>query len=396
MKRRLSLLFPLALAACTGDGDSPLSPGGTRAARASATSDYIVVLKDGADPHAVAALVGIRPARVYRHALNGFAATLNEGKLNALRHLPAVAYVEPDAPVQLFTTQLFPNWGVDRIDQRNLPLSSTFTYTHNGTGVTIYVLDTGVRKTHAQFGGRADYIPNGANGDFVGDAYGIANGAADCHGHGTKVASIAAGIGYGIAKNAQVRVGRVTNCVGGGTTSMVISAMDWIVANGAPSSVVNMSLGYGNEQSVRDAAARLFDDGHVVVAAAGNGDVAGNPQNACQQAPAGYVNALTVGATTSADHEASFSNYGTCVDLLAPGVSVAAAGIANDTSRVNFTGTSAAAPFVAGVAAQYRDASPSATPLLVHNAIKNSATTGVLTLNNPFSFTPNRLIFTNL
>jgi subtilisin family serine protease len=394
MKRSLALLLPLALAAaCSGDAGSPLlSPAGPSAARAADGNDaYIVVLKDDANPRSVAALLGIDPHRVYTAALQGFAAHLSQGQLNALRHNPAVRYVEPDAPVQLFTTQLFPVWGLDRIDQHNLPLSSTFNYTANGTGVVIYILDTGIRKTHAQFGVRADYINNGLGGNFVGDAN---PDAADCHGHGTHVAGIAAGVGYGVAKNARIRAGRVVDCTGNGTTSMVIAGMDWIYANGFRPGVVNMSLGYGDVQSVRDMAGRLYTKGFVVVAAAGNGDFAGTPQNACQQSPAGYANALTVGSTTSADHESSFSNYGTCVDLLAPGSSIKSAWIGSDTASYTNSGTSMAAPHVAGVAALYLDLFNTATPATVNSAIKTNATSGVLTMNNIFSGTPNKLLHT--
>jgi subtilisin family serine protease len=392
MKRSLSLLLPLALAACSGDADSPLAPRGPTAARAADGSGaYIVVLKDGANPRSVAALLGISPHRVYTAALQGFAARLSQGQLNALRHNPAVAYVEPDAPVQVFTTQNFPVWGLDRIDQHNLPLNSQFTYTANGTGVVIYILDSGIRKTHAQFGVRADYINNGLGGNFVGDAN---PDAADCHGHGTHVAGIAAGSGFGVAKNARIRAGRVVDCAGNGTTSMVIAGMEWIYANGYKPSVVNMSLGYGDVQSVRDMAGRLYANGFVVVAAAGNGDFAGTPQNACQQSPAGYANALTVGSTTSADHESSFSNYGPCVDLLAPGSSIRSAWMGTDTSTAIKSGTSMAAPHVSGVAALYLDLFNAATPATVNNAVKTNASSGVITLNNLFSGTPNKLLYT--
>ena len=393
MKRSLALLLPLAFAAaCADEAGSPLAPAAPSASRAATgPGDYIVVLNDDANPRSVAALLGINLKRVYTASLQGFAATLTRGQLNALEHNPAVRYVEPDAPVQLFTTQLFPVWGLDRIDQHNLPLSNTFNYTANGTGVVIYILDTGIRKTHAQFGVRADYINNGLGGNFVGDAN---PDAADCHGHGTHVAGIAAGSGFGVAKGARIRAGRVVDCTGYGTTSMVISGMDWIIANGYKPGVVNMSLGYGDEQSVRDMAGRLYARGFVVVAAAGNGDFAGTPQNACQQAPAGYVNALTVGSTTSADHESSFSNYGTGVDLLAPGSSIKSAWIGSDTASYTNSGTSMAAPHVAGVAALYLDLFNTATPSTVNSAIKTNATSGVITLNNPFSMTPNKLLYT--
>jgi subtilisin family serine protease len=392
MKRSLALLVPLALAACSGDTDSPLAPRAPVAARApQGAGDYIVMLHDDANPRSVAALLGIHPSRVFTAALQGFSATLNQGQLNALQHNPAVRYVEPDAPVQLFTTQLFPVWGLDRIDQHNLPLNSQFTYNANGTGVVIYILDTGIRKTHAQFGVRADYINNGLGGNFVGDAN---PDAADCHGHGTHVAGIAAGSGYGVAKSARIRAGRVVDCAGNGSTSMVIAGMEWIYANGYKPSVVNMSLGYGDVQSVRDMAGRLYTNGFVVVAAAGNGDFAGTPQNACQQSPAGYPNALTVGSTTSADHESSFSNYGTCVDLLAPGSSIKSAWIGSDTASNTRSGTSMAAPHVAGVAALYLDLFNTASPATVNSAVKSAATSGVITLNNPFSMTPNKLLYT--
>jgi subtilisin family serine protease len=175
---------------------------------------------------------------------------------------------------------------------------------------------------------------------------------------------------------------------------MVLSGMEWIYGNGYRPGVVSMSLGYGDEQSVRDMAGRLYTRGFVVVAAAGNGDFAGTPQNACQQSPAGYANALTVGSTTSADHESSFSNYGTCVDLLAPGSSIKSAWIGSDTASYTQSGTSMATPHVAGVAALYLDLYPTALPSTVNNAIKTNATSGVITLNNPFSGTPNKLLYT--
>jgi subtilisin family serine protease len=353
-----------------------------------------VVLKDDANPRSVAALLGINPIRVYTASLQGFAATLTPGQLIALRHNPAVEYVEPDAKARLFTTQLFPVWGLDRIDQRFLPLNSRFIYTSNGTGVRIYVLDTGVRRTHAQFAGRAAYMLGGNNGDFVGDGHGNAE---DCHGHGTHVAGIAAGSGFGVAKNALIRSGRVVDCAGNGTESMAISAMDWIIGNGIKPAVVNMSLGYGDVQAVRDMARRLHAAGYVVVAAAGNGNFAGTPQDACLQSPAGNPSSLTVGATTQTDAESSFSNYGTCVDLLAPGSAVRSAWVGSDTATNTISGTSMAAPHGAGVAALYLSANPGATATGTISAIKANATSNVITLHSlsTANGTPNRLLYTN-
>jgi subtilisin family serine protease len=395
MKRILFLLPLLALAACA-DQSAPLAPHAAPALSAGAQPDgrYIVVLKDGADPRAVAAVMGIRPRHVYTAALNGFAATLNAGQLNALRHNPAVDYIETDAPARLMTTQSPATWGIDRIDQRDRPLSGSYTYGSNGKGVIVYVLDTGVRKTHLEFKGRAYYIPNGANGDFVGDAHGSAE---DCHGHGTHVAGTIGGETYGVAKAVYIYAGRVVNCAGGGNASMAIAGMDWITRNGKPG-VVNMSLGYGDVQSVRDAAARMVGAGHFVVAAAGNGDYAGTPLDACKESPAGSSKVMAVGATTSLDQESSFSNYGTCVDVLAPGSSVTSAWRTSDTATDVRSGTSMAAPHVAGVAAQYLNLSPGASPSAVFSYITSSATPGRIRLHShSIHFgTPNLLLYTRL
>ena len=399
MKRSLAVLPLLVIAAaCAQDQSGPVSPDLAAPAEAkaapSAGGKYIVVLKRGAKPRDLAASVSASPKRVFTTALNGFAATLTEGQVAALRRNPSVAYVEPDAEAQLFLTQTSAPWGIDRIDQLDLPLSTTFTYVSTGAGVTAYILDTGIRRTHLQFAGRADYIPNGANGDFVGDGRGSAE---DCHGHGTHVAGSIGSTTHGVAKGVTLRGGRVVNCSGSGQASMVITAMDWIAANGSKPGVVNMSLGYGNVQAVRDAAERLVAAGFVVATAAGNGNIFGIPTSACTQAPAGAPNVLTVGSTTSSDAESSFSNYGTCVDILAPGSSILSTWYTNDTATNTISGTSMASPHVAGVAALYLGSNPAATPATVMTAIKNAGTLNTITLHSRSrsNGTPNRFLFTN-
>jgi subtilisin family serine protease len=400
MKRTLALAAALALAACADASQSPTAV----ADDAPRAGKYIVVYKDasfsGPRLSVASAIAEVAEAEqasprfVYAGVVKGFAAELSGEQVARLRADPRVAYVEEDAPARLFTTQFFPTWGIDRIDQADLPLSSSFTYTATGAGVRAYVLDTGVRITHAQFEGRASYLPNATNGNFVGD--GQVN-AADCHGHGTHVAGTVAGRGYGVAKKALIVAARVTNCVGGGDASMAIAAMDWIRLNGTKPAVVNMSLGYGNLQSVRDAAANLVTAGYVVVAAAGNGNFAGTPENACLQSPAGAPSILTVGATNSSDQEWASSNYGTCIDVLAPGVSINSALHTSDTASGLKSGTSMASPHVAGVAAQFLSANPGSPPWWVGLWIVNNATTNTITLNasSTTGGTPNRFVFTN-
>jgi subtilisin family serine protease len=389
----------VGISACR-DAVTPSAPDES-AARA-VPGRYIVVLRaDMADvPAAAQRLVGTYGGTLhftYEHAIKGFAADLPDAVLPALRSFPGVAYVEPDAEVELFDTQLNPpSWGLDRIDQRDRPLSLSYTYSTTAPGVNVYVLDTGIRDSHTDFGGRASFIPNGKNGDFVGDSWGLANGAEDCHGHGTHVAGTAAGSAYGVAKGAAIWSGRVVNCSGGGQVSMAIAGVDWITANGVRPAVVNMSLGYGDVQSLRTAVENSIAAGVNYAVAAGNGNFAGIPQDACKQSPAGAPNANTVGATDINDKEASFSNYGTCVDILAPGVSIKSDWYTNDHATATLSGTSMATPHVAGAIALYLENNAGATPAQVSSALKSNASVNKISLHSRSrrNGTPNLLLYT--
>ncbi|HKE55594.1 MAG TPA: S8 family peptidase [Pyrinomonadaceae bacterium] len=312
---------------------------------------------------------------VFKHALNGFSVNMSEEDAEKLSEDYRVKFVEEDAVMTADVTQNNPPWGLDRIDQRNRPLSATYTYNFTGSGVRVYVIDTGIRTTHTQFAGRASNV-------F--DAFG-GNGA-DCNGHGTHVSGTVGGSSYGVAKSALLRGVRVLDCNGSGSTSGVISGVDWVTANHISPAVANMSLGGGASSALDTAVNNLSNSGVPIAVAAGNSNA-----NACNSSPSRAANAITVGSTTSTDARSSFSNFGTCVDLFAPGSGILSAWFSSNTATATLSGTSMASPHVAGVAALYRQANPGASSTAVRDAIVNNATTNVIT--NVGTGSPNRLLY---
>lgn len=345
---------------------------------------YIVVLKTSATTNdasqAVQAAINLGATIhfTYDAALVGFAATLSDQALNALRANPNVDYIEADQVISLSADQLNPpSWGLDRIDQRNLPLNSKYTYNYTGTGVTAYIIDTGIWFTHNDFGGRATF-----GYDSVGDGR---NGL-DCNGHGTHVAGTVGGTTYGVAKNVSLVAVRVLNCSGSGTTSGVIAGINWVTSQHQASSVANMSLGGSASTSLDTAVKNSISAGVTYAVAAGNDN-----RKACNYSPARVPTAITVGATTSKDARASYSNYGTCLDLFAPGSNIKSDWYGSNTATNTISGTSMATPHVTGVAALYLQAHPGASPATVASAITSNATPNVVT--RPGTGSPNLLLY---
>jgi subtilisin family serine protease len=319
---------------------------------------------------------------VYAFALEGFSAQLTEDQVIRLLRDKRVKYVEPDQVISLnaAVTQNNATWGLDRVDQRNRPMNGTYTYEATGTGVTAYIIDTGILYGHSEFAGRA-------SSGF--DAFG-GNGS-DCNGHGTHVAGTVGGSVYGVAKNVSLIAVRVLDCSGSGSSSGVIAGMDWVAANAAKPAVANMSLGGGASTAIDAAVERLFKAGVPVIVAAGNGNTAGREQDACSYSPARSPFAYTVGATSNTDAKASYSNYGSCVNLFAPGNSITSAWHTGNTVIATISGTSMATPHVAGAAALYLQSNPTASPQQVYNAITDASTKGIVTSSKTAS---NHLLYT--
>ncbi len=394
VKNRISLLsaaIGVSIIAATACGSAYAAD--FRTAKTPVGSQYIVVLKQSA-----ARLAGEsgRTARVseaardiaskhranlirsFDHALRGFVVKADDAALARLLTDPRVAYVEEDGYVSISATQTGATWGLDRVDQRALPLNGAYSYDTTATGVHAYIIDTGVLLSHSQFSGR---IGNGF------DAVTAGGSANDCNGHGTHVAGTVGGTTWGVAKDVTIHPVRVLGCTGSGTTAGVVAGMNWVAANRLLPAVANMSLGGGASSAIDAAVESLSNAGVTVVVAAGN-----NNASACNYSPARAPSAITVGSTTSGDARSSFSNYGTCLDVFAPGSSITSSWHTSTTAANTISGTSMASPHVAGAAALYLAVNPSATPAQVTTAITSNATQNVVT--GIGSGSPNRLLYT--
>ncbi|MFM7616144.1 MAG: S8 family serine peptidase [Actinomycetes bacterium] len=345
---------------------------------------YIVTFRPGTDAKREASrfrAAGRTVRFTYTNVFKGVAVDLPQPAVDALRRNPNVTRVEADGVATSTATQTSAPWGLDRIDQVSLPLSGTYAWTdaEAGAGVTAYIVDGGIRADHTEFTGR---VASGYTAITDG------GGTADCDGHGTHVAGTTAGTTYGVAKSATVIPVRVLDCTGSGAWSGIIAGLDWIVSHHTSGpAVANMSLGGGALKSVDDAVRRVIADGVTVVVAAGNSNA-----SACNYSPARVAEAITVGATTSTDARASYSNYGSCLDVFAPGSSIVSSWYTSTTATSTISGTSMASPHTAGAVALLLSATPTATPAQIASRIVTAAMLGKVT--SPGTGSPNRLLST--
>ena len=388
--KKLAAVIPLIFASAAFAGEFVSSSG------IPIENRYIVVMKTQKNPkeHVKSNMLrlsqshGTRLKRFMTKALNGGIMEMTEAQARRMAKDPTIGFIEQDSFIQLVvptvsTTEMqFPasSWGLDRIDQNFLPLNKIYNYSSIGLGVTAYVVDSGININHSEFEGRAS-----VGIDTVGDGW---NGL-DCNGHGTHVAGTIGGVNYGVAKGVNLVAVRVLDCNGSGALSSVITGIDWVTEHAVKPAVVNMSLGGGASRALDNAVNNSINNNITYAVAAGNSGA-----NACNYSPARVTNAITVGATSNTDQRPSWSNYGNCLDLFAPGVSITSSWINGDFASATISGTSMATPHVTGAAALYLQTNREATPSMVSAALKTMATPKVV--SNAGGRSPNLLLFSNM